>query len=160
MTCDDLVQEKIRNFDAKVDKLLQLDFGKADLVVAIPNLWIDVISMADLEEVSNFQRMKTSKRIRVATKYPNLTNSFFSNRGVVDYRTVESHGSTESAPFNGFADIISDITSTGQTLKANNLRVLDDGLILKSSAAIFKSKSIDWNDNLNEACNHFIHLMK
>ena len=62
--------------------------------------------------------MKTSKRIRVATKYPNLTNSFFSNRGVVDYRTVESHGSTESAPFNGFADIISDITSTGQTLKA------------------------------------------
>ena len=160
LTCDDLVQEKIRNFDAKVDKLLQLDFGKADLVVAIPNLWIDVISMADLEEVSNFQRMKTSKRIRVATKYPNLTNSFFSNRGVVDYRTVESHGSTESAPFNGFADIISDITSTGQTLKANNLRVLDDGLILKSSAAIFKSKSVDWNDNLNEVCNHFIHLIK
>ena len=89
-----------------------------------------------------------------------LTNSFFSNRGVVDYRTVESHGSTESAPFNGFADIITDITSTGQTLKANNLRVLDDGLILQSSAAIFKSKIIDWNEDLEELSKVLINLLK
>tara|TARA_B110001454_G_scaffold216194_1_gene239014 strand:+ start:3337 stop:4041 length:705 start_codon:yes stop_codon:yes gene_type:complete len=157
LTCDDLVQEKIRSYETKIEKLLQLDFGKADLVVAIPNLWIDVISMADLEEVSNFHRLKTSKRLRVATKYPFLTNQFFSKRGVVDYRTIESHGSTESAPFNGFSDIITDITSTGETLKANNLRVLDDGLILKSAAGIFKSKVADWNNELLNVSNNFLN---
>ena len=156
LTCDDLIQEKIIAYEAKIEKLIKFEFGKAELVVAIPNLWIDVISMADLEEVSNFHRLKTMKRLRVATKYPNLTNNFFSKRGVVDYRTVESHGSTESAPFNGMSDIIVDISSTGETLKANNLRILDDGLILNSSANIFKSLTANWNTNLEKISEQFL----
>ena len=156
LTGDDLVQEKIFNYESKVSKECQLNFGKANLVVAIPDLWIDVMTMADLEEVSNIHRVKHSRRLRVATKYKNLTNQFFSRYGVVDYRTVESHGSTESAPFNGFSEIIADITSTGETLRANNLRVLDDGLILESSANIFKSLTADWNKFHDQSLKSFL----
>ncbi len=130
LTGDDLVQEKITNYN--------------------------VMTMADLEEICHLHRTKFSKRLRVATKYKNLTNEYFSNCGVVDYRTVESDGSTESAPFNGFAEIITDITSSGETLRANNLRVLDDGLILESSANIFTSNVAEWNTNLENTLNSFI----
>ena len=157
LTGDDLIQEKIFNFNSKITKDLELDFGKADLVVAVPDIWIDVMTMADLEEVSNNHRDKYSKRLRVATKYKNLTNNFFSKCGVVDYRTVESDGSTESAPFNGFSEIITDITSTGETLRANNLRVLDDGIILKSSANIFSSKVAEWDNEIESNYKNFIN---
>ena len=156
ITGDDLVQEKILDSEAKVTTELTLDFGKADLVVAVPKIWLDVTTMADLDEISHVKRMNTSKRLKVATKYINLTNRFFSKCGVTDYRTVGSSGSTENAPFNGIADIIVDITSTGETLKANNLRILDDGLILKSSANIFKSKTIKWTKDLELVSNHFL----
>jgi ATP phosphoribosyltransferase len=156
ITGDDLVQEKILDSGAKVTSELTLDFGKADLVVAVPKIWLDVTTMADLDEISHVKRMNTSKRLKVATKYINLTNRFFSKCGVTDYRTVGSSGSTESAPFNGIADIIVDITSTGETLKANNLRILDDGLILKSSANIFKSKTIEWTKDLELISNQFL----
>ena len=157
LTGDDLIQEKIFNFNSKITKDLELAFGKADLVVAVPDIWIDVMTMADLEEVSNNHRDKYSKRLRVATKYKNLTNNFFSKCGVVDYRTVESDGSTESAPFNGFSEIITDITSTGETLRANNLRVLDDGIILKSSANIFSSKVAEWDNEIESNYKNFIN---
>ena len=156
ITGDDLVQEKILDSEEKVTSELTLDFGKADLVVAVPKIWLDVTTMADLDEISHVKRMNTSKRLKVATKYINLTNRFFSKCGVTDYRTVGSSGSTENAPFNGIADIIVDITSTGETLKANNLRILDDGLILKSSANIFKSKTIKWTNDLELVSNQFL----
>ena len=156
LTGDDLVQEKIFNYEKKVSKECRLNFGKANLVVAIPDLWIDVMTMADLEEISNIHRGKFLRRLRVATKYKNMTNQFFSKCGVVDYRTVESHGSTESAPFNGFSEIITDITSTGETLRANNLRVLDDGLILESSANIFKSLVADWDQPHSKSLKEFL----
>ena len=156
ITGDDLVQEKILDSEEKVTSELTLDFGKADLVVAVPKIWLDVTTMADLDEISHVKRMNTSKRLKVATKYINLTNRFFSKCGVTDYRTVGSSGSTENAPFNGIADIIVDITSTGETLKANNLRILDDGLILKSSANIFKSKTIKWTKDLDLVSNQFL----
>ena len=156
ITGDDLVQEKIVDSELKITSELTLDFGKADLVVAVPKIWLDVTTMADLDEISHVKRMNTSKRLKVATKYINLTNRFFSKCGVTDYRTVGSSGSTENAPFNGIADIIVDITSTGETLKANNLRILDDGLILKSSANIFKSKTIEWTKDLDLVSNQFL----
>ncbi|MDC3172095.1 ATP phosphoribosyltransferase [Pelagibacteraceae bacterium] len=156
ITGDDLVQEKILDSEEKVTSELTLDFGKADLVVAVPKIWLDVTTMADLDEISHVKRMNTSKRLKVATKYINLTNRFFSKCGVTDYRTVGSSGSTENAPFNGIADIIVDITSTGETLKANNLRILDDGLILKSSANIFKSKTIKWTKDQELVSNQFL----
>ncbi len=117
-----------------------MDFGTANVVVAIPNDWIDVQTVADLEEVSFDFRDKKNIRLRVATKYPNLTNNFLVSKGVTQYKLVPSLGATETYPFVGSSEIITDITSTGKTLKDNNLRVLKDGLILKSLACVLISK--------------------
>ncbi len=156
VTGDDLIQEYMFDYETKVSNELVLNFGKADLVVAVPKIWLDVSTMADLDEISHIKRIQTSKRLKVATKYTNLTNRFFSKCGVTDYRTVNSSSSTESAPFNGMSDIIVDITSTGETLKANNLRILDDGLILNSSANIFKYQTANWNSNLEKISEQFL----
>ena len=118
----------------------KLDFGSANVVVAIPNDWIDVQTVADLEEVSFDFRDKKNTRLRVATKYPNLTNNFLVSKGVTQYKLVPSLGATETYPFIGSSEIITDITSTGKTLKDNNLRILKDGLILKSQACVLYSK--------------------
>jgi len=118
----------------------KLNFGFADLVVAIPKDWIDVQNMADLEEVSFEFKEKYGRRMRVATKYPNLTETFFLSKGVSQFRVVPSLGATESYPFTGSSELITDITSTGLTLKANNLRIINDGIIFESSACILVSK--------------------
>ena len=118
----------------------KLNFGEANLVVAVPDDWIDVQTIADLEEVAFDIRSKRNTRLRVATKYPNLTNSFLVSRGVTQYKLIPSLGATETYPFIGSSEIITDITSTGKTLEDNNLRVLKDGLILKSTACLFVAK--------------------
>ena len=117
-----------------------MDFGKASLVVAVPDDWIDIQTIADLEEISFNFRDKKNIRLRVATKYPNLTNKFLFSRGVTQCKIVPSLGATETYPFTGSSEIISDITSTGATLKANNLRILKDGYILESCACFLFSK--------------------
>ena len=118
-----------------------LGFGRADVVVAVPACWLDVRRMADLEEMSLAYRRVHGRRVRVATKYMNLTRRFFAQKGVTGYRIVESLGATEGAPAAGLAELIVDITTTGATLKANGLKVLDDGLILKSQANLIASKA-------------------
>ncbi|MDA7597242.1 ATP phosphoribosyltransferase, partial [Candidatus Pelagibacter sp.] len=117
------------------------DFGKATLVVAIPDPWIDVQTVADLEEIAFEFKDKKKKRLRVATKYPNLTREFLFSKGVTQFKLVSSLGATEAYPFTGSSEIITDITSTGETLKANNLRILKDGEILESVACMMTSKS-------------------
>ena len=141
----DLLNESEKNIKDKILIKKKLDFGYANLVVAVPDDWIDVQTIADLEEVAFNFRSKKNKRLRVATKYPNLTNNFLISKGVTQYKLIPSLGATETYPFIGSAEIITDITSTGKTLKDNDLRVLKDGLILKSSACLFISK----NKNLN-----------
>jgi ATP phosphoribosyltransferase len=136
----DLLKEFPEVYSENIKTFQKLDFGFADLVVAAPKDWLDVQNMADLEEVSFDFREKYDRRMRVATKYPNLTESFFLSKGVSQFRVVPSLGATESYPFTGSAELITDITSTGSTLKANNLRIINDGSILKSSACIFVSK--------------------
>jgi len=136
----DLLNESTLNLQKRVEVKKKLDFGKANLVVAVPNDWIDVQTVADLEEVSFYFRDKKNLRLRVATKYPNLTNKFFTAKGVTQYRIISSLGATETYPFTGSSEIITDITSTGSTLKANNLRVLKDGTILESQACVLISK--------------------
>ncbi len=136
----DLLNESAANLKQKIEVKKKLDFGSANVVVAIPNDWIDVQTVADLEEVSFDFRDKKNTRLRVATKYPNLTNNFLVSRGVTQYKLVASLGATETYPFIGSSEIITDITSTGKTLKDNNLRILKDGLILKSQACLFYSK--------------------
>jgi len=145
----DLLKELPEVYSKNVRIFKKLNFGFADLVVAIPKDWLDVQNMADLEEVSFEFREKYGRRIRVATKYPNLTESFFLSKGVSQFRVVPSLGATESYPFTGSSELITDITSTGSTLKANNLRIINDGTILKSSACVFVSKKIEKNKFLN-----------
>ena len=136
----DLFKESEINIQNKISVVKKLNFGNANLVVAIPDPWIDVQTIADLEEIAFEFRDKKKKRLRVATKYPNLTREFLFSKGVTQFRLVNSLGATEAYPFTGSAEIITDITSTGETLKANNLRILKDGEILKSQACIFASK--------------------
>jgi ATP phosphoribosyltransferase len=121
------------------------NFGKATLVVAIPDEWIDVQTIADLEEIAFEFKDKKKKRLRVGTKYPNLTREFLFSKGVTQFKLVDSLGATETYPFTGSAEIITDITSTGETLRANNLRILKDGEILKSEACMMTSKSSSKN---------------
>tara|TARA_E500000331_G_scaffold55764_1_gene49639 strand:+ start:338 stop:1015 length:678 start_codon:yes stop_codon:yes gene_type:complete len=136
----DLLKESPMNLRKKIEIKKKLDFGMADVVVAIPNDWIDVQTVADLEEVSFEFRDKKNIRLRVATKYPNLTNNFLFSKGVTQYKIVPSLGATETYPFIGSSEIITDISSTGKTLKDNNLRILKDGFILNSQACLFISK--------------------
>ena len=136
----DLLKESEINIQNKIKVIKKYEFGKANLVLAIPDLWIDVQTLLDLDEVADEFKKKKKKLLRVATKYPNLTRQFLYSKGVTQFQLVKSLGSTEIAPFTGTAEIISDITSTGATLKANNLRVLKDGEILKSQASMMVSK--------------------
>tara|TARA_B100001093_G_scaffold386832_1_gene372795 strand:+ start:30 stop:707 length:678 start_codon:yes stop_codon:yes gene_type:complete len=136
----DLLKESDKNLQNKINIQEKLSFGNADLVVAVPDDWIDVQTIADLEEVSFNIRSKRNARLRVATKYPNLTNNFLISRGVTQYKLVSSLGATETYPFIGSSEIITDITSTGKTLSDNNLRILKDGLILKSTACLLFAK--------------------
>ena len=136
----DLLNESEKNLRDKIIIKKKLNFGDAKLVVAVPNDWIDVQTIADLEEVAFDMRSRRTTRLRVATKYPNLTNNFLISKGVTQYKLVYSLGATETYPFIGSSEIITDITSTGKTLADNNLRVLKDGLILKSAACLFTSK--------------------
>ena len=136
----DLLNESEKNLRDKINIKRKLNFGNANLVVAVPDDWIDVQTVADLEEISFDIRSKKNSRLRVATKYPNLTNKFLISKGVTQYRIVPSLGATETYPFIGSSEIITDITSTGKTLKDNSLRILKDGLILESAACLFISK--------------------
>ena len=136
----DLLNESEKNLQDKISIKKNLNFGNANLVVAVPEDWIDVQTVADLEEVAFDIRSKRNTRLRVATKYPNLTNNFLISKGVTQYKLIPSLGATETYPFIGSSEIITDITSTGKTLEDNNLRVLKDGLILQSTACLFISK--------------------
>ena len=137
----DLLKESEINTQKKINVFKRYNFGKATLVVAIPDPWIDVQTVADLEEIAFEFKDKKKKRLRVATKYPNLTREFLFSKGVTQFKLIDSLGATEAYPFTGSSEIITDITSTGETLKANNLRILKDGKILRSEACMMISKS-------------------
>ena len=144
VTGEDLLRER-GDLDSRVRLLRALGFGRADLVVAAPRSWLDVDSMGDLEEVAHEYLGRTGRRMRVATKYLVQTRSFFARHGVVDYRIAESGGATEGAPAAGAAELVVDITTTGATLAANGLKVLSDGLILKSQAQLTASVKAGWS---------------
>jgi ATP phosphoribosyltransferase len=136
VTGEDLLREIIPPTDETVVVAKRFEFGFANVVVAVPDCWLDVASMADVDDVAEQFYRAHGRRLRVATKYHNLTRRFFAEKGVTGYRIVESLGATEGAPAANTAELIVDITTTGSTLNANHLRILDDGLILKSSAIL------------------------
>lgn len=151
ITGEDLVRETIADADERVELLAPLGFGNANVVVAVPRAWIDVRNMADLEDVASAFRVKRGQRMRVATKYVNLTRRFFAANDISDYRIVESLGATEGSPAAGQAELIVDITTTGATLEANALKVLDDGVILRSEANLVASLSAEWSQTARES---------
>jgi ATP phosphoribosyltransferase len=146
VTGEDLLRERGHEIDRRVMLLRPLGFGRADLVVAAPKSWLDVDTMADLEDVAHEHLARTGRRMRVATKYLVQTRAFFARHGVADYRITESSGATEGAPATGAAELVVDITTTGATLAANGLKVLSDGVILKSQAHLAASLTAAWDD--------------
>src|SRR5690606_22662707 len=141
VTGEDLLRESLADFDGSAEIAVRLGLGHADVVVAVPEAWLDVHTMTDLEDVAAEFRQRHGRRLRIATKYWRLTQQFLSQRhGIQVYRIVESLGATEGAPAAGSADIIVDITTTGSTLRANHLRVLTDGVILRSQACLVASR--------------------
>ena len=146
----DLLKESLPGIQKNIQVFSRLNFGFADLIVAVPDAWIDVQTIADLEEISFEFKDKNIGKLRVATKYPNLTNGFLLSKGLTQYKIINSLGSTEIYPFTDQSEIITDITSSGATLKANNIRVLKDGNVLKSSACILISKKSLKNKNKNK----------
>lgn len=146
ITGEDLVREQIADIESSVEMLTPLGFGHANVVVAVPQAWIDVSNMGDLDDIAEDMRAAHGRKLRVATKYINLTRRFFAAHGVSDYRIVESLGATEGAPAAGTAEIVVDITTTGSTLAANALKVLDDGVILASEANLVASMKASWGE--------------
>ncbi len=146
ITGEDLLRESIADMDKRVVVIEGLGFGFANVVVAVPQAWIDVRSMADLDDVATAFRLRHDRKMRVATKYVNLTRDFFSAQGIVDYRIVESSGATEGAPAAGSAELIVDISTTGSTLAANGLKMVDDGTILRSQASLVAARGAAWGD--------------
>ena len=159
VTGEDLARESIPKTDDSVDFEIKLGFGHADVVVAVPDAWVDVDTMADLDDVAADYRARYDRRLRVATKYWQLTQNWFGQHGIGVYRIVESLGATEGAPAAGSADAIVDITSTGSTIRANNLKILDDGIILKSEANLIRSKTAEWTDETKILCDDILQKL-
>jgi ATP phosphoribosyltransferase len=159
ITGEDLIRENISDADTRIGFLHKLGFGFADVVVAVPACWIDVATVADLEDIAMPFRRTHGRWPRVATKYMNLTRRFFASKGYGDYRIIESAGATEGAPAAGTAELIVDITTTGETLRANGLRILDDGVILKSQANLFASNVAAWTPELRSVCDRIVETL-
>ncbi|HEY4030272.1 MAG TPA: ATP phosphoribosyltransferase [Caulobacteraceae bacterium] len=160
VTGEDLLRERGEGIDARVMLLRPLGFGRADVVVAAPKSWIDVDAMADVEEVAAAYLARTGRRLRVATKYLVQTRAFFARHGVADYRIVESGGATEGAPAAGAAELIVDITTTGATLDANNLKIIADGVILKSEAQLAAGLKAPWTLDQVETVRFFLRTVE
>lgn len=160
ITGEDLIRERGEGIDARVMLLRALGFGRADVVVAAPKSWIDVDAMSDVEEVAAAYLARTGRRLRVATKYLVQTRAFFARHGVSDYRIVESGGATEGAPAAGAAELVVDITTTGATLDANNLKVVSDGVILKSEAQLAAGLKAPWTKEQVDGVRFFLRTVE
>lgn len=153
VTGSDLIRDKLADWDRQVEELAPLGFGHADLVVAVPAAWIDVANLDDLDAVSAAFRRTHGFRLRIATKYHRLVRDFLTLHGVADYQLVDSQGATEGTVKNLTAEAIADITSSGETLRANHLKILDDGLIHQSQATLYAARAADWQNGAAVALN-------
>jgi ATP phosphoribosyltransferase len=160
VTGSDLVREKIHGWETRVAELARMGFGGADLIIAVPNAWVDVETLDDLDAVAAQFRANHGFRLRIATKYHNLVREFLKEAGVADYQLVDSQGATEGTVRNETAEAIADITSTGETLRANGLKILGDALIHSSQATLFKSRSAEWSDQDRAALRQLEDLLQ
>ncbi|WP_424969776.1 ATP phosphoribosyltransferase [Dinoroseobacter sp. S76] len=144
VTGTDLVQEKLPDWMRQVRSLEALGFGHADLILAVPRCWVDVETLDDLDAVAAQFRANHGFRLRIATKYHRLVHAHLSGHGVADYQLVDSQGATEGTVANLTAEAIADITSTGETLRANHLKILKGEPVLRSQATLFASRMAPW----------------
>ncbi|SEN02269.1 ATP phosphoribosyltransferase catalytic subunit [Loktanella fryxellensis] len=144
VTGSDLVREKLVNWENVVREMAPMGFGGADLIIAVPQAWVDVDTLDDLDAAAAAFRARHGHRLRIATKYHRLVRDFLRQAGVADYALVDSQGATEGTVKNETAEAIADITSTGETLRANGLKVLSDGLIHASQATLFRTSRAEW----------------
>jgi ATP phosphoribosyltransferase len=151
VTGTDLVREQIPLWSGKITEIQELGFGFADLILAVPRVWVDVDCLDDLDAVAAQFRVRHGHRLRIATKYHALTRAFLKENGVADYQLVDSQGATEGTVRNQTAEAVADITSTGETLRANHLKILSDGLILRSQATVFAGLEANWTDQARGA---------
>ncbi|MEL7213670.1 MAG: ATP phosphoribosyltransferase [Pseudomonadota bacterium] len=147
----DMVREKLASWSDRVTELAPMGFGHADLVIAVPGAWVDVDTLDDLDAVAAAFRRDHGFRLRIATKYHRLVREHLKDAGVADYQLVDSQGATEGTVANLTAEAVADITSTGETLRANHLKVLSDGPLLRSQATLFKSRMAHWSDEDRQA---------
>jgi ATP phosphoribosyltransferase len=146
VTGSDLVRDKLADWNVQVAELAALGFGHADLIVAVPDAWIDVDTLDDLDAAAGAFRARHGFRLRIATKYHRLVREFLTAHGVADYQLVDSQGATEGTVKNLTAEAVADITSTGETLRANHLKILSDGLIHQSQATLYAARAADWTE--------------
>ena len=145
VTGADMIRERLGDWSHWVDNVAEMGFGHADLVIAVPDFWIDVDTLDDLDAAAAQFRAEHGFRLRIATKYHGLVRAFLRDAGVADYQLIDSQGATEGTIRNEVAESIADITSTGSTLHANGLKVLSDGLILQSQAGLWRARAADWD---------------
>lgn len=150
VTGSDLVRDTLPAWDEEVEELARMGFGQADLVIAVPQLWVDVDCLDDLDAVCAAFRRRHGFRLRIATKYHRLVRDYLRHHGVADYQLVDSQGATEGTVRNETAEAIADITSTGETLRANHLKMLSDGPVLASQATLYRARNADWDDTARE----------
>ena len=155
----DLVRDKLPRWEQQVEEISQLGFGKADLIIATPACWVDVDTLDDLDAAAAAFRKTHGHRLRIATKYHRLVREFLTDAGVADYTLVDSQGATEGTIVNETAEAIADITSTGETLRANHLKILSDGLILKSQATLWRSRMAKYEGDEKAVLTEFLNRL-
>ncbi|WP_428928349.1 ATP phosphoribosyltransferase [Marinibacterium sp. SX1] len=156
VTGTDLIHEKLARWEQQVEEIRPMGFGDADLVLAVPRFWVDVDTLDDLDAAAAEFRAVHGQRLRIATKYHRLVREFLRDEGVADYMLVDSQGATEGTVKNETAEAIADITSTGETLRANHLRILSDGLILRSQATLWRSRVADYDNGDRQALSELL----
>ncbi|MEM9577474.1 MAG: ATP phosphoribosyltransferase [Pseudomonadota bacterium] len=159
VTGTDLVREKLPLWEQQVKAVQELGFGFADLVIAVPQAWVDVETLDDLDAVATAFRAAHGMRLRIATKYHRLVRECLRQAGVADYALVDSQGATEGTVANETAEAIADITSSGETLRANHLKVLEDGPILRSQATLWQSRTAVVSEVDRRFCAAFIEAV-
>lgn len=156
VTGTDLIQEKLPRWARQVSEINRLGFGHADLILAVPQFWVDVDTLDDLDGAAAAFRKAHGFRLRIATKYHRLVREFLTLHGVADYALVDSQGATEGVVKNETSEAIADITSSGATLRANHLKILNDGLILQSQATLWQSQTAEYKDADKGALEDFL----
>ena len=160
VTGTDLVHEKLPRWEQQVEQVEAMGFGQADLILAVPQCWIDVDTLDDLDAVAAAFRIRHGHRLRIATKYHRLVREFLTDGGVADYQLVDSQGATEGTVKNETAEMVADITSTGETLRANHLKILSDGPVLKSQATLWRSRVAEMSSEDKETLKQLLALLR